>query len=29
MFPKVRKADLDLDELGEAMSLRKAELQAE
>ena len=29
MFPKVRKADLDLKELGAAMSARKAELQAE
>ena len=29
MFPKVRKADLDLEELGAAMSARKAELQAE
>jgi hemerythrin superfamily protein len=27
MFPKVRKADLDLNELGAAMSARKAELQ--
>jgi hemerythrin superfamily protein len=29
MFPKVRKADLDLKELGAVMSARKAELQAE
>src|ERR1043166_9013610 len=29
MFPKVRKADLDLKELGAAMSARKAELQAQ
>jgi hemerythrin superfamily protein len=29
MFPKVRKADLDLKELGAAMSARKAELEAE
>jgi len=27
MFPKVRKADLDLKELGSALSARKAELQ--
>jgi hypothetical protein len=29
MFPKVRKTDLDLKELGAALSARKAELQAE
>lgn len=29
MFPKVRKAELDLKELGSEMSARKAELQAE
>jgi hemerythrin superfamily protein len=29
MFPKIRKAELDLAELGSAMSARKAELQAE
>ena len=29
MFPKVRKADLDLKELGAAMSARKAQLEAQ
>ena len=29
MFPKVRKAELELNELGSEMSARKAELQAE
>ena len=29
MFPKVRKADLDLKELGAAMGARKAELQVD
>ncbi|MEJ7669073.1 MAG: hemerythrin domain-containing protein [Casimicrobiaceae bacterium] len=29
MFPKVRKANLDLKELGAALSARKAQLQAE
>ena len=29
MFPKVRKTDLDLKELGSAMAARKAELQSE
>lgn len=29
MFPKIRKAELDLKELGLALSTRKAELQAE
>ena len=29
MFPKVRKSDLDLKELGAEMSARKAELQSE
>jgi len=28
MFPKVRKSDVDLKELGAEMSARKAELQA-
>jgi len=28
LFPKVRKSDMDLDELGKRLTARKSELQA-